>query len=223
MSGPIGVVSHKIILKAGLLLMAGRIDLHRVNATVDPSAPVTVIDPQAASFVKVPAVPAGPQALSRRHVIGLDHAELQLRSVVVRSTPLPTQLVIGADLLREMIIGFDFRRGALRVFDHAEYRQAGSGMSGAAIDTDQQDQCLHIDARGPSGSIVRLSLVGQPMQTPKQSGTIAVTVGGVPINAAPTARGTGICPDGDAIISWEAFADYRVTFDLAHGQLWIAQ
>lgn len=223
MSGPIGVVSHKIILKAGLLLIAGRIDLHRVSATVDPSAPLTVIDPQVARFVKLSDVLAGPQALLKRHVIGLDHAEVRLTSVVVRPAPPPTQLVIGADLLRGMIIGFDFRRGSLRVFDHSEYRRVRSNMSAVAIDTAAQDQCLHIDARSPSGTSVRLSLVGQPTQISQHAGTVVLMVGGMPVKAMPTERGTSICPDSDAIIGWGSFADYRVTFDLTQGQMWIAQ
>lgn len=220
MSGPIGVVSHKIALHAGLLLISARIDLHSVVATIDPSAPATLIDPTLAQYVDAVVSPSAPQHPKKRRIIGLDHAETRLPQFLLAPTPAPIRLVIGADVLRDLVITIDLARSSLRVLDSSEYGRIGRGMLEVPVSTSDGDGCLKFKASYANGGPIDVALVGQP-DGPQVTSSINITVSGISLPASPQLSGGEKCQSEAAIISWSAFRNHRVTLDLPHQRLWI--
>ncbi|WP_295638021.1 hypothetical protein [Novosphingobium sp.] len=222
MSGPIGVMSHKIILKAGLLLISARIDLQPVEAVIDPSAPITIADPSQARYLKVDPEIRGPQQVIKNRVVGIDRDEMRIHQVNIQPTRPATDLIIGSDLMSDMRIGFDFKRSKVRVFDQGD-RHVGKGMRMAAISVSKISGCLIADARNEHGDPIRMAIVGRPADSDISGHPLVkVSLGGVPLTALGTSGGSGQCTDGEVAITWGSFADQHIIFDVGHRQMWLA-
>ena len=222
MSGPIGVLSHKFILKAGLLLISARIDLQPLDAVVDPSAPMTIADPSEARYLKVDPAIRGPQDVIKNRVIGIDHDEMRIRQVGIQPTRPATDLVIGSDLMSDMRIGFDFKRSKVRVFDAGD-RHVGKGMHTIPISVSKTSGCLIADARNERGDPIRMAIVGRPVGS-ENSGHrfVKASLGGIPLNAVSSSMASGPCIDSDVLVTWSNFTDQHIVFDVGHSQMWIA-
>lgn len=222
MSGPIGVLSHKIILKAGLLLISARIDLQPVDAVIDPSAPMTIADPSEARYLKVDPTIRGPQKVIKKRVIGIDHDEMRISQVDIQPTRPATDMIVGSDLMSDMRIGFDFKRSKLRVFDAGD-RHVGKGMHTIPISVSKTSGCLVADARNERGGPILMAIVGRPIDSENPGRQLVkVLLGGVPLNAFSSSRGSGPCFDSDVQVSWGNFAGQHIIFDVGHSQMWIA-
>lgn len=222
MSGAIGILSHKIILKAGLLLISARIDLQPVDAVIDPSAPMTIADPSEARYLKTDQAIRGPQKVMKKRVIGIDHDEMRIFQVDFQPTRPATDLIIGSDLMSDMRIGFDFKRSKLRVFDPGD-RHVGKGMHTIPISVSKTSGCLIADARNERGDPIRMAIVGRPVGS-ENSGHrfVKAFLGGIPLNAVSSSMASGPCIDSDVLVTWSNLADRYIIFDVGHGQIWIA-
>jgi hypothetical protein len=215
-------MSHAIILKAGLLLISARIDLHHVDAAIDPSAPMTIADPSEARYLKIDPASLGPHKIIKSRVIGIDHDEMRIWQVGIQPTRPATDLIIGSDLMSDMRIGFDFKRSKLRVFDAGD-RHVGKGMRNVAIAVSKTSGCLIAHARNERGDPIRMAILGRPTSS-ENSGRppVKVSLGEVPLNARITTGESSFCIDSDVSVTWADFANERIIFDVGHSQMWIA-
>ncbi|WP_295631442.1 hypothetical protein [Novosphingobium sp.] len=222
MSGPIGIMSHKIVLKAGLLLISARIDLQPVEAVIDPSAPITTADPSVAKNLKVDPAMRGPQLVIKNRVIGIDRDEMRIHRVDIEPTRPATDLIIGSDLMSDMRIGFDFKRSKLRVFDQGD-RHVGKGMQIAAVSQSKISGCLIADARNEHGDPIRMAILGRPVNFDNSGRPLVkVSLGGVSLDAFDIPSGSNPCTDSDVVVTWGNFADQHVIFDVGHNRMWLS-
>lgn len=218
MSGPLGVMSTKIVFAASALFLSARIDLHPVSATLDPSAPVSRVTPEIARRLRVAGPADKPLPLPRGHVVGMDHEEMRLGQVVI----VPGQrqdLVIGSDILREMALELDFRNGRLDVLERGALRRRIAQMT--PIDARvSADGCLSLPGVGADGAPLGVALDGS---AERLSGTpTPVRLGPMHVAAARLARHSGRCDANDLVLDWRAFADRAVILDLGNGKIWLS-
>jgi len=219
MGGPIGVMSPKFLLKAGMLLVSARLDSHAVTATIDPSSPVTIVDPDVVRRIdRVPTEP-GPAQMRKVHLIGMDHAEISIRNVSVGVVPAGAGMAIGSDALSDMVIGFDFARSRLRIRDRSEQARAGHGLTAVPLDWGA-GKCLTMPGVDAQGAAVKVALLpGASAQSPS-SERREVTLGSAKVEAWAPAPAT--CPGSDVSMDWSGFGKTWVELDMAHHRLWLA-
>lgn len=216
MSGPIGVMSVKFVLAAGALLLSARIDMHAVSAILDPSTPVSTVTPELARRIGA-GEGAGPvRAVPRHRVVGMDHSEMRLRSVAVANLDRGGELVVGADLLREMALALDFRKDRLRVLDKQDYRHLTARMVPIPA-TSTPDGCVSITGTGADGAPVRAAIDGQ---SPAAGTGQAASIGLGPV-VLKGWRIAGRCASSDMVLDWSAFAGQTLILDLGRGRIWL--
>ncbi|MBU6267296.1 MAG: hypothetical protein KGN34_07135 [Sphingomonadales bacterium] len=218
MGGPIGVMSPKFLLKAGLLLVSVRVDTHPVIATIDPSSPVTVVAPRLAERVDGVAHARGPARMRQVHGIGIDHAEISFRNVSVGDPPGGADMVIGADVLADMVIGFDFRRLRLNVLDHSANAGAGRGMIAVPFEP-VAGKCLVLPGVDERGTAVTIGLAGDGAVAPDPAVRHRIGVGPMTVDAVEA--GPSPCPGTVLSMGWAGFGGARVVLDMAHHRLWM--
>lgn len=217
MSGPMGVVSTKLLLAASAMLLSARVDMHDVWATLDPSAPVSRVTPDIARRLKAIGPAEQPITLSRGHVIGLDHEEMRLSQIVIAPGQKP-DLVIGADVLREMALELDFRNGRLRVIERGALPHRTERMTPIAARI-SADNCLSVAGTAPDGTMLNTALGGSPI---RPSGTPSpIQLGAVHLTAARLAERGRRCAANDVVLDWSAFAGTAIILDLGNGKIWL--
>jgi len=217
MSGPMGVMATKLLLAASALLLSARVDTHEVWATLDPSLPVSRVTPDIARRLKASGPADRPIMLSRGHVVGLDHEEMRLDQIVVVPGQKP-DLVIGADVLREMALELDFRGGRLRVIERGALRHRTERMTAVAARI-SADNCLSLSGAAPNGTPINVALDGS---LARPSGTAsAIQLGKVRLTAALPAAHRTRCEANDLVLDWSAFAGTMVILDLGNGKIWL--
>jgi hypothetical protein len=232
MGAPIGVMSSKIVLKAGLVLFAARLDSHPALTLIDPSAPVTTIDRTLAERLRAEAEKAQPNVagsanlgsgtapvevdVPRRHVLGLDAIELRVRHVRVMPLDGPAKFVIGRDLLGQMTIRLDFKQQRIRAADLRDSAGLRSGLTAVKLARNPADDCLTLEATDPAGARVTVALLGD-----SGGGGGAgreVKVGPATLTAYASPAG-GRCRAEPLTLTWQSFGKTVVTLDLARDQL----
>lgn len=217
MSGPMGVVSTKLLLAASALLLSARVDMHDVWATLDPSVPVSRVTPDIARRLKASGPADRPVMLSRGHVVGLDHEEMRLSQIMVVPGQKP-DLVIGADVLREMALELDFRSGRLRVIERGALRRRTERMTPIAARF-SADNCLSLAGTALDGKVLNVALDGS---SARPSGTPSpVQLGAVRLTAARPIERRRHCEANDLVLDWSAFAGTMVILDLGDGKIWL--
>lgn len=216
MSGPIGVVSTKLALVAGALLVSARVDLHSVAATIDPSQPVTAISADLAARAGIKDDGPAVRPLAKRLTVGMDHAELRLEKVVVRGDT-PNRITLGADLLQQMTLALDFRKGRLRVIERGALRRATADMIPIAARS-TPDGCLSISGRTPDGSAAHAALVGRASDDGPRA---SVAVAGVELQGTAQPAQVQTCPSNQMLLDWRAFAGSAIILDLGNDRIWV--
>ncbi len=214
MGGPVGVMSTKLVLKAGMLLFAARLDGHAVTATIDPTAAETVITPRLAAYLKLTASEADDKDVRHFHVIGVDHAELRLRRVLVRNLDGPATIVIGQDLLAQMRIRLDFDRGRLRVLDPTEHASTGEGEAIIALRRETSG-CLELEAPDQSA---RVALANPAENTANAPPGAPMDFAGLKLSVSD-GTSSGNCGSETRIVTWASFRTTRILIDLPHERL----
>jgi hypothetical protein len=218
MGGPVGAMSTKLVLKAGMLLFAARLDGHAATATIDPAAAETIIAPKLAAHLKLAASGDSDTEVRRFHVIGVDHTELRLRRVLVRSVTGPAAIVIGQDLLAQMRIRLDFDRGRLRVLDPSDRARIGEGeaivplkrAAGGCLELAVPDGSEHVVLAAPAGDSANAS-----PSTPMQVGDFKL--------ATFDAKSSGSCSSATKLVTWASFRAMRIMIDLPHERMILAK
>jgi hypothetical protein len=190
--------------------------MHPVTATLDPSAPVTIVTPDLADRLGAEERAGDTRALPRGRVVGIDHSEMKLARVSVARSD---GVVIGADVLKEMVLRLDFGRNRLRVVDQAEYRKATANLVAVPVSV-TPDGCLSIAGATRDGQPVRAALIGRAggdaagSTTTLQTGQIVFAA-----QAQPATRSQ--CAANDMLITWQSFEDQTIMLDLGRNQIWL--
>ena len=217
MGGPVGVLSSKFVVSAGLLLVSARIDMHRVTAAIDPSAPMTLIAPELAAQLDQSLFAPKGDAQVRHHVLAIDHTELSIDHAMIAKPVGRAQVTIGADLLSKMIIGFDFARSRVDVLDRSAYRKAGKGMTAVPVEIGA-DRCLRIEGRGSSQNEILVALAGSWAEDSQATQPDQLHVGDLVVGRY--SRDPGPCRESMVSVGWSSFSDQRILLDLGRRRMW---
>lgn len=217
MGGMIGAMSGKIVFQAGLLLFAARLDGHKTMATIDPMAKTTVIGSELADNLRFDLDEDQTLAVRHRHVVGIDHAEVRLRRVIVRQMGGAARIVIGRDLLSELAIRLDFAHARLRVFDSSERRAVGQGQSAVELDASFLPRCLVAMGREPAGTSQMVVLTGNAASSGR---TTTIVFGDTAIQTFPVAQDTP-CAGPTLAAPWQSFQKAELILDLPGGHLFV--
>lgn len=218
MGGPIGVMSPHFMLKAGLLLISVRVDTLPVTAVLDPSSPESVIEPRVIEKVEKAFEP-GPAKLRKDHSIGIDHAEVSFRRIAVGVPPGGASLSIGADLLSEIIIEFDFSRSRLKVLDHSVNSKVGRGMTAVPFEMEAA-KCLTLPGVDEHGTAVRVALLSDEQASLAPAERHQIGIGQTKVDAMT--RSVSNCPASTLAMDWSGFGRSRVLLDMTHHRMWLS-
>ncbi len=211
MGAVMGVLSSKVVLKTGTLLIASRLAMHAVPATIDPSIPTTEISKPLAQQLKV-----NESTIASRRYVDIGNHTISIGRVMVVDGDAPT-MVIGADVLRETALAIDLKKKQLRVLEPAEFRRAVKGSPPVEA-LFGPDHCPVITATAPDGKQVKVALTGSP--TSSQSSLTEIKINGMPFFAGPQLSGR--CPESDYSLNWSAFDGRNLVLDLRHGRMWLS-
>jgi hypothetical protein len=209
-------MSAKFTLTAGALLLSARFEMHAVTAALDPSAPVTIVTPDLAERIGAAEHDGDIRALNKPRVVGIDHAEMTLRQVTLSRDG---TVVIGADVLNQMVLRLDFRRNRLRVVDQGDYRKATANLIAVPVSV-TPDGCLSVAGTAPDGRPVRAALIGGTVgETPGDRAILQTGEVVVEAHLQPAIRRQ--CAANDMLVTWQSFEGQAITLDLRRGQIWL--
>lgn len=214
MGGPVGAMSTKLVLKAGMILFAARLDGHSATATIDPTAAETVITPKLAAYLKLAHAGDTDVEVRHSHVIGVDHAELRLRRVLLRDVDGPARIVIGEDLLAQMRIRLDFHSNRLRVLDSTD--RVSTGEEDVIIPLKREASgCLALEAPKEAGLITFATLTENAANTPV---TGLINFPGFQLRVSRGSSSNNCGPE-TKVVPWASFQTMRLMIDFPQQRL----
>jgi len=205
-------VSTKIAVQAGLLLLSARVDLHPVKAVFDPSLPVTTLSAGLAGRLSADG-DADLRSVRGRHVIGLDHHVVPLRSVRVAAPGRAAPVTIGSDLLADNPLDLDLAHGRIRLLEPRDAPRATRGMTAVPAHVTPAG-CLEMAGTLEDGRAVSVAFGGTGGEP------VPVRIGDRSLLAMRPAPGT--CSPGAVSLGWAALAGSRIVIDRPRDTVWMA-
>lgn len=232
MGGVIGAMSSKFMIKAGMLLLLARLDMHPVQAILDPAEPVTTISAELAWRIGLLSKRSNEIQLSHKELLGIDHSELRLSSVQIASQPESAQITIGLDLLAQVSLLLDFEHNRLKVisksnqglFQKSPISQVTRNMVSTAATVSDRG-CLKMSAKDYKGRPISIGVSDMSVVNNLTSNLIRVHISSTSLLVRQidraNDRANARC-DSDFVLTWSELTNRRVLLDLPHQRLWLS-
>jgi len=214
MGGPVGMMSAKIMLSAGALLFAGRVNMHYATAMLDPAVTLTQVSKPFAAKIHL----SDANARNSREV-GIDRVEVPAGPLALNRQD-DADLVLGSNVLRDIPLLVDLDHGHLHVMDKREYRRATANMASVRI-VQTSNGCFSLDVTDDGGRKMRAAFLSRPSASELSGTPTVITIGRLRlIGLKPS--GEWRCASNDVALDWQSFAGHQILFDLAGKQIWVS-
>lgn len=221
-------MSSKFMIKAGMLLLSARLDMHSVQAILNPAEPVTTISAELAWRIGLLSKRSNETQLSHKELLRIDRSELRLSSVQIASQPGSAQITIGLDLLAQVSLLLDFEHNRLKVINKSNQgllqknpiSQVTRNMVSTAATVSDRG-CLKINAKDYKGRPISIGVSDMSVENTPTSNLIRAYISSTSLLIKQIDRANAKC-DSDFVLTWSEFTNRRVLLDLPHQRLWLS-